>query len=95
MSRNKYYLNLKVNTLGSRIVKVNSHTASESLTVHIILLIVTGFLTFTAYNSGEIEFMYIGLVITALFLLIVVVDIYFVISYHITKSDQTESEESP
>ena len=94
MSKKRYHMNLKVNTLGSRIVKVNAHTASESLTVHIVLLIVMGVLTLTAYKSGEIEFMYIGLAISAIFLLIGIVDIYFIISNYLAKSERIESEEN-
>ena len=95
MSRNKYYMKLKVNSLASRIVKVNSHTASESLAVHIVVLVIVGWLTHTAYELEEIEFMYFGLAVATLFLLVVLVDIYFMISNHLTKRKQTASDENP
>jgi hypothetical protein len=95
MSRNKYHINLKVNSLGSKIIKVNPHEASESLVVHIILLIIIGLLTFSAHKSGEIGLTYFGLVITGIFLLIALVDIYFIISKHLTKSEKIANDENP
>ena len=95
MSRNKYHMKLKVNSLGSRIIKVNSHTASESLSVHIIVLVIVGALTLAAYNSGELGFMYFGLVVTAVFLLVVLVDIYFIIAERCIKIKQSESDQNP
>lgn len=43
MRKNKYHMNLKVNSLGSRVIKVNAHDAFESLAVQVILFIIIGF----------------------------------------------------
>ena len=95
MSRNNYFMKLKVNSIASRFIKVNSHTAPESIAVHIIVFTIISWLTYLAYKAGESEFMYFGLVVAILFLVIVLADIYFIISTHLTKTKQSADDEAP
>ncbi len=70
----------KVNRLSSRIVKVIPHTILESVVIHLLIGGLVGWLTYLAFRTHQGSIAYIGLVLTLIFLVIVLFDIYMMIT---------------
>jgi len=85
----------KINKLGSRIVKIVPHTVFESVAVHLLVGGVIGWLTFLAFDNDEGLIAYIGLGLTIIFIIVVLFDIYVMITNYRSKKRNARADENP
>jgi len=84
----------KINKLSSRIVKVVPHTVQESVVIHLLIGGIIGWLTFLAFESNQGLIAYIGLGLTIIFLIIVLFDIYMMITNYRSRKRNVGADEN-